>query len=421
MSSEKTRSSEGSKEMEHRCTTCMRPIVSEFYVQCCRCHGFVQCLECYAYGFEKGQHVRSHPFIFMESSTSPVFASDWTAEEELLLLNAISLCGFGNWVEIARLIPPKTAGECKSHYIATYLAVDNAPIPEITVKPPAPPAPPPPFCTAPCESCPSDGHEKILAEKGKKEKTNPAEVYGYMPKRHEFDEYNDEAEHIIDGVSFDEETETKESLDLKLESLLCYCSQVVDRRRRTKVIEDAGLQYNPTRTLGGKTPAEREIDNKVQTLAPYIGFNKALEIANTIHEYARLCERIRLREWWQKNGVRSHPEGFLFQKLEALIKENKLPKTHIDEWNHNIEEYSRNYGSDDVLDVKLLSVREIELCRNCGIGSQYYLGLKDVLVRECAVRGSLSRAQAVSFDPNRAMQVIAVYEFCLSSGWITGE
>ena len=380
----------------------------------------MQCLECYAYGYEKGRHIRTHPFILMECQTAPVFASDWSSEEELLLLNAVSLCGFGNWVDIAKLLPPKTPSECKSHYIETYLAVDSAPVPEPHVKPPAPPLPLPGFSTAPCESCPSEGHEKILALKGKKEKTNPAEVHGYMPKRHEFDEENnDEAEHIIDGITFDQDTETQESLDVKLASLICYCSQVVDRRRRTKVVEDAGLQYNPTRTLGGKTPAEREIDAKVQTLAPFLGFNKTLEIATTIREYARLCERIRLREWWQKNGVRSHPEGFLFQKLETLIKENKLPKNHIDEWNHSIEDYIRNHGNEEVLDVKLLSVREIELCKSCGIGSQYYLGLKDVLVRECAVRGYLSRAQAVRLDPNHAKQVIAVYEFCLDSGWIT--
>ncbi len=41
---------------------------------------------------------------------------DEKKEEELLLLQAISLCGIGNWIDISNQIKTKSPIECEIHY-----------------------------------------------------------------------------------------------------------------------------------------------------------------------------------------------------------------------------------------------------------------------------------------------------------------
>jgi hypothetical protein len=60
-----------------------------------------------------------------------------------------------------------------------------------------------------------------------------------MPQRGEFEEeFNDEVEHILDGLEFDEERESQESFDQKMNMLLCYNSQLLERKARTQAVED---------------------------------------------------------------------------------------------------------------------------------------------------------------------------------------
>ena len=53
----------------------------------------------------------------------PLFDSDklWTYKEELLLLQFIEQYGFGNWDEIAKHLPSRTAQECLQHYNSYYI------------------------------------------------------------------------------------------------------------------------------------------------------------------------------------------------------------------------------------------------------------------------------------------------------------
>lgn len=404
--------------IKRRCSTCMRELGSECHARCCQCHGFVQCLECFAYGWEKDRHVRSHPQIIVNPDFHSVFSQDWNLEEEILLLDGISTCGIGNWEDVAHVVRSKTSEECSAHYTDIYLHSESAPTPEDVIKAPIRSLPPLDFSTDPVESCPSDGHEKILAMHGKTEKSNPAEIYGYMPLRHEFDQaYNNDAEHIIDGLTFDEK-DTPETLNRKLELLFCYNSQLSRRREATKIVEDAALQYNPIRTLGGKTPAEREIDGKVQTFAPWMGIKKTLGMAQVVREYARTCERLHIREWWRKNGVETLPEGFLMQRLEMLFRDGVLPKAHIDEWNRDIEEFEEYHGCDDRFDAKMLDNKELELCRSLGVNAQYYMGVKDLLLREYTIRGRLSKTQARGLDPEHQREIEGIYSYFVSVGWI---
>jgi transcriptional adapter 2-alpha len=66
----------------------------------------------------------------MDRVNFPLFDENWEAEEELLLLEAISKYGLGNWEDIADHVGTKTLGECRSHYFATYIDTPTFPLPD---------------------------------------------------------------------------------------------------------------------------------------------------------------------------------------------------------------------------------------------------------------------------------------------------
>ncbi|OHT05507.1 Myb-like DNA-binding domain containing protein [Tritrichomonas foetus] len=403
----------------HHCATCLREIINEAFVTCIRCRGLTICLECFSDGYEKEGHLKDHPFVLMGSTTGSIFEEFWTIEEELIFLTAIQLCGFGNWSDISSHIGTKSARQCEAHYDHIYLITKNAPLPDIELKQPAILPPLPSFNTIGIESNPSDGHPQIMAENHKLAKTTPAEVCEYMPRRHEFDiEFNNEAEHLIDGLFFDEDSETEQSFEMKLANLVSFNDQIVERKLRTKVVEEWDLQYAPNFSLGSNTPTEKEIENKVIPFAPYLGKSTTISMLDAIWNYNRQCERIGKLMFWQKNGVKSYYEGFIFQKLGSLIKENKIPQQNVEEWNKGVKEYIKTNQPIDNSDQKIMSKKENELCKKYRIHSTLYFGLKDLIIRESTVRGFLTKKQAVKIDTNYSREIEIIYDFCYESGWI---
>ena len=50
-----------------------------------------------------------------------LFHKDWTAKEELLLLQGIMKCGMCNWIDISeQYVKGKSPIDCEEHYITFY-------------------------------------------------------------------------------------------------------------------------------------------------------------------------------------------------------------------------------------------------------------------------------------------------------------
>ena len=188
-----------------KCHTCNRVIENCRYAKCLICGNLVQCLECLSIGKEIDCHTFDHPFAIIEQDSYPIFCEDWDAEEEVQLLNLIKRLGFGNWEDISEMMDCRTAVECEKHYFDVYLYSQNTPLPENRIHKPFPPPTPPPFDTTPKESNPTEGTNVDLINKNKKRKTTLAEFNGYMPYRHEFEEFfHKEAEKLICNLAFDQ-------------------------------------------------------------------------------------------------------------------------------------------------------------------------------------------------------------------------
>ena len=81
------------------------------------------CLSC----FQRGRHkIQKGPHTYQVSenlATFPLLIRDWSAAEELTLVQAIMKCGLGNWNDVAEALKErgKTPQECEDHFMALYL------------------------------------------------------------------------------------------------------------------------------------------------------------------------------------------------------------------------------------------------------------------------------------------------------------
>lgn len=66
--------------------------------QCAECENFDLCADCFCAGVELKPHKNTHAYRVSDNLNFPVFDKDWTAKEELLLLDGmrvvIGVCRF---------------------------------------------------------------------------------------------------------------------------------------------------------------------------------------------------------------------------------------------------------------------------------------------------------------------------------------
>jgi hypothetical protein len=82
-------------------------------------------------GAEVSPHASDHAYRVVDNLTFPVFAPDWGADEELLLLEAVEQFGLGGWARAAEHVG-RAADECRAHYFAVYVDTEAAPLPRPT-------------------------------------------------------------------------------------------------------------------------------------------------------------------------------------------------------------------------------------------------------------------------------------------------
>ncbi|KAI0798513.1 hypothetical protein BC629DRAFT_1592096 [Irpex lacteus] len=198
------------------------------------------CPACFCAGKEFGKHKRDHPYRVVELHSYPIFTEDWGADEELLLLEGISLQGLGNWQAIAEHVGTHTKEEVEKHYKTVYIDSPNWPIPRMDLT---------------FDIDPEEFQERKRRRISKMNAIPPPapkvaptsapgihEVAGFLPGRLEFEhELDNEAEDLVKDLEFgivlewdgDKIPEDQEDLDVKA---------------RAKLLEDAKLRES---TPGG--------------------------------------------------------------------------------------------------------------------------------------------------------------------------
>lgn len=108
------------------CLLCVRCMVDLTDLQCALDLDAKQylCLSCFAQGkAPAGANtlvaLRGLPsrYKILQNLSIPLFSPDWTLKEELLLLDALSKTGFGNWTGVAKIVGSKKKSECEERYM----------------------------------------------------------------------------------------------------------------------------------------------------------------------------------------------------------------------------------------------------------------------------------------------------------------
>ncbi|KAI0368299.1 hypothetical protein BV20DRAFT_969344 [Pilatotrama ljubarskyi] len=159
------------------------------------------CPACFCSGKEFGTHKRGHAYRVVELHSYPIFVEDWGADEELLLLEGISLQGLGNWQAISEHVGTRTKEEVEKHYNDVYIESPNWPLPRTDVE---------------FDIDPAEFHERkrrrissMTTTTAPPPKAPPVsapgvhEVATFLPGRLEFEhELDNEAEDIVKDLEF---------------------------------------------------------------------------------------------------------------------------------------------------------------------------------------------------------------------------
>ena len=283
-------------------------------VVCAVCPNLYLCLECLATGTEtnSGSHASSHAYryavlvaqvnwallaslcttlgacrILPNLSKLFLFDKNWNAEEELLLLDGITMYGLGNFRDVSTHVHSKTEAQCLSHYMSVYLKADT---PGSSAAGGATAAGGAAAATVP----PSSAH------------VPKTEIGGYFPLRGDFDvEYDNDAEKLLADMTFAEGEHATET-ELKLRILEIYNAKLDEReRRKAFVIERGLLDYKRLLAVERRRPREeREIYDAFRPFARFMSASEFEELVRGIILEQRLRRRITQLQASREEGGR---------------------------------------------------------------------------------------------------------------------
>ncbi|CCA74732.1 related to ADA2-General transcriptional adaptor or co-activator [Serendipita indica DSM 11827] len=187
------------------CDSCFTNLTRSVRIRCadpvCESSSIDICADCFRQGKEFGRHKAGHPYRVIEKHYTPIFDEDWTADEEVNLLDGLIMHGMGNWLAVAEFMGSRTKKDVEEHYLKYWRGSKNWPLPEepmefettqeemlnrkrdrlkrLTINPPLPPPP--------VQNSGPTSHE----------------IAGFMPGRLEFEhELDNEAEDLVKDLEF---------------------------------------------------------------------------------------------------------------------------------------------------------------------------------------------------------------------------
>ncbi|CAL5991095.1 Conserved_hypothetical protein [Hexamita inflata] len=234
------------------CNFCMCPFeADQLKMQCAYCKDFNICLDCYLCKIEYKGHRNTHRMFPIVHYNTPIWDDGFTLIDDLLLLEAILVSGFGSWDQIKTYMKRPATEPVENlvkHYFVVYgpagcLSTSTNPQFRIDPTPLLSPSKPPSnfmqklqnqplnMISAPLshEFPPSRTFEEIPSITG--EGNGQEFALGSWPKRFENSfEFINKAEypvmmmHLIDD-------ETKDSMNMKIQVLQGYAHRLVQRAR----------------------------------------------------------------------------------------------------------------------------------------------------------------------------------------------
>ncbi|KAK5646921.1 hypothetical protein RI129_005385 [Pyrocoelia pectoralis] len=377
---------------------CCNTELSTPYIICVVCDINICCL-CFANGREFLNHKNNHDYSIFDDNFVLFENSNWTAREELILLD--TLLDYGNFGLVDRQLPNHSLREIKNHYDEFYLMkkgsnlLPNFQPLQNSIKNQMVP------------------YRFRLNDIDDPPRYNPNSVgyhtmAGYNAARSDFElEYDSNAEDLIASLNFKNIDRSDPHYEL-MTNLQCaiissYNRRLLERQRRKTIIRNHGLILI-RKTIGwlhryDATVTRRVYGKMCRFMQFYTGthFEYLMEglhhVAMLKNEILRLCEFL-------KKGIRSIPSAKLYlhlkQRYEESVNDVKMFQNNTQfNWKvkHSIATSAlssniKKRGLFSPLEVlglpgyEKLTSKEKELCRSVRLVPMSYIEFRDILVNE---------------------------------------
>ncbi|KAK4885225.1 hypothetical protein RN001_001496 [Aquatica leii] len=447
------------------CTYCQEEI-NGLRIQCCICVDFDVCLQCFASGAEIGPHRNDHSYKFVDHCAVSIFGGrgSWTGREELQLLEAIEICGFGNWEFVSKQIETRSPDEVRDEYISRYLdgnigkatwaeIANRRPI--ITDQTPDDRGPLSPTVTArlpPLDVTPEEARQ-----------------LGYMSHRDDYDrEYDMASEQLVTSLQLNVLEDSNTEIALKLAQVDMYTRRLRERARRKRVVRDYQLvakffsnQRKEVKKL--LTKEQKELRDRMRVFSQFLTAGEHERLIASIERERELRFRISELLRYRSLGLTTQEEAIHYEQHAAFqrqqqIRQNKagssgyavsIPENQLkngksegelssidkkstwlqdDESEINFFNNSNSSSQDNIIQPSLnalphgglLSQHEIQLCSSLNLEPVQYTTLKTLIIQDHLVSNSMTKPN----DPESASSDIsireAVTQYLGTSGWLSG-
>ena len=347
----------GGKKHVYTCDYCQRVISNQFRVQCAICEDFDLCGDCFAVGAEKYPHEASHDYRVIDCLEVPLFAPDWTTNEELLLLEGIDKCGVGNWKVIAEYINTnKTAKQLEEHYWEHYMGRHGKCLPPTVLgadKKPVDIESLNSVVLSKADIPLNSGHgwsykrgEIVVRDDGIKQSSYAkqkdkdqireklsalpgSDLPGFIPLREDFDvEFENDAELILADMEFSPDDHPSEK-ELKLQVIKIYNRKLEERNKRKRYAIDRGfIDFKKQQSAERKrNKEERDLVAKLRVFARFHSPEEHEALVESILKARKLRQQILFFQQCRKMGLRTLDEARQYEidrkKREQEMKAKK--------------------------------------------------------------------------------------------------
>ncbi|CAH1163641.1 unnamed protein product, partial [Phaedon cochleariae] len=449
------------------CTYCQEEI-NGVRIQCCVCPDFDICLQCFSVGAEIGPHRNDHSYKFVDHCAVSIFGGRglWTGKEQLQLLEAVELFGFGNWDLVSQHVGTRTSEEVKEEYIARYLdgnigkatwaqlanhrpvlvdhiAEDDGPLsPTVTARLP-----------------PLD----ITLEE--------ARLLGYKPHRDDYErEYNMEAEKLVSQLQLDPDEDSEIEKVLKLAMVDMYVRRLRERARRKRIVRDyqlvakhfANMRKDPLKQP--LTKEQRDLREKMRVCSQFLSSGEHERLIASIERERELRHRLSELLKYRSLGLTTQEDIIHYEQHAAYERQQQMRQHKSGSSGYAMQEYppksgkreeadqsstekrsmlllneecdtnnyfsSNNSNSDSAIEPvplrhfpmgNLLSENEIQLCANLDIQPIHYITMKSLIIQENLLSpGRHKTSSSSDVDPQESNIKEAVTQYLSFSGWLPG-
>ncbi|SOV77132.1 transcriptional coactivator ADA2 [Plasmodium sp. gorilla clade G3] len=445
-------------DSNYHCDICNKDITHTIRIRCAECVDFDLCVNCFSTGKEmksdKCEHYNYHNYIPIPKYDFPLYKLNWSAEEELLLLDGISKFGFGNWEQVADLVNSvanitKTDRECESHYYNYYLKSNCAPLPDnkrLLIKPDGNPY----EIEHVVEKDINDNDDYVLP---KSKKNNRTQIIGYWPLRGDFDiEYDNDAELLLADMEF-KESDLPQQKELKLQVLEIYNSKLDERIYRKRTVIERGLLDSKAQMQKEKkrTKEEKELYAALKPLSRFHSPQHHEYFIQLLLEEQKLRQRLTKLQEWKALGLQNIEQVQEYEieknrRAKEMVKQESNSTTgiitmnNISSSNNNnntvtteklgkslktskkdykiknkVEETDENkkLNIDTFVALDLLNEKEVEFCKNMKLPILFFLLIKRLLIMEVS-NSNLNMLKDINELKLKGYKVGQLYDFFLS-------